>query len=167
MKLLRNKLFITLLGFVVLLIDGQLSDLLTTLTGRNLFLQVHLLLIFSFLLLRFLDTDFFTYLLALILGLIYDSYYLNFIGIAFFMLPLFVYLIKRGRRFFVTPIRSFLSFFVLLFVYEVGAYGLAHLFYLTTYTPLSFVTYQLVITLLFNTVLFIILDKIVHKIGSK
>ncbi len=73
MKLLKNKLFITLMGFVVLLIDGQLSDLITTLAGRTVLLQVHLLLIFSFLLLRFLDTDFFTYLLALVLGLIYDS----------------------------------------------------------------------------------------------
>ncbi|AWN17981.1 rod shape-determining protein MreD [Streptococcus sobrinus] len=167
MKLLKNKLFITLMGFVVLLIDGQLSDLITTLAGRTVLLQVHLLLIFSFLLLRFLDTDFFTYLLALVLGLIYDSYYLNFIGVAFFMLPIFVYLLKRGRSFFITPTRSALGFFLLIFVYEVGAYGLAYLFHLTTYNPLSFVTYQLVITLVFNTLLFIFLDKIVHKIGSK
>ncbi|EHI73727.1 rod shape-determining protein [Streptococcus criceti] len=167
MKLLKNKWFISVLTFFLLLIDGQLSDLLTTLTGRYAFLRVHLLIIFMFLLLRFLDTDFFAYLLGFILGLIYDSYYLNFIGITFFMLPLLVYLIKRSKKYFVTPTRSFLAFFLLLFLFEVGCYGLAFLYHLTTYSLLSFVTYQLAETLLLNVIIFVILDKFVHRNSAK
>ncbi|MGT2930517.1 rod shape-determining protein MreD [Streptococcus dentasini] len=167
MNWFKNKISISLFAFLLMLIDGHLSDIFSTLTGRSIILQVHFLLIFLFFVQRYINNAYFSYSLAFILGLIYDSYNLNFIGVAFFILPLVVYIIRKWGRYFVTGLRRAQAFFILITLFETGCYGLAYLYHLTTYDFLSFVTYQLVVSLLLNSLIFIIIDKIMRRNGFK
>ncbi|MFC3932685.1 rod shape-determining protein MreD [Streptococcus dentapri] len=167
MKFFKNNLFISILAFLLLLIDGHFSDLLTALAGHSFFIQTHLFLIFFFYFLRFSTSDYFSYLLAFGIGLIYDSYYLSFIGIACIILPVLVYLIIKFSRYFGTPIRRILAFFIFLFLYDISCYGLAVVYRLTTYSFSAFVTYQLVGSLIFNLLIFLVLSNITYKRNSK
>ena len=73
--------------FVVMLVDGHLSNLLTTLFSTDIHLLSHLLLIFVLYISINLSENT-NFIILLLIGLLYDIYYFHIIGLSTLLLPL-------------------------------------------------------------------------------
>lgn len=152
-----------LILFFLILIDGQITGAISTLTSGHLVFVSHLVLIF----LVYTVTQhkyFYVVVLAIFLGLIYDSYYQGIYGVASLLLPLaalFVYHIRslvftnRWTRLFTMII--IVSVFEVLSGIIMAAFGFAEI------NLFNFVAKQLAPTLFLNIILMIVLQIPLEK----
>lgn len=155
----RILLFISL--FVIFLLDAHLTDFIRTLFFTRLELRTYLFVIVFFYFCR--RSHFFLALIAaLFFGMIYDYYYLDFLGITALALPIATLLLLLVDKF-VKNKRSKWQDFLLFTVFLSFFVGIS--FLLATnyhFTPISwsfFVTYHFLPALLLNLVIFIIFNK--------
>ena len=87
MKFFKSYILPFLVLFVVMLVDGHLSNLLTNLFPNNIHLLSHLLLIFILYISISLSENT-NFIMLLLIGLLYDAYYFHIIGISTLLLPL-------------------------------------------------------------------------------
>lgn len=102
-----------------MLIDGQLSYLMSSIFSYHVTISSHLLLlaIINF----YHDRNkHFVLFSALILGILYDIYYLNRIGLVVFLLPvLIIFTNKITKSIFASNFQTLTYYIIILFLFEI------------------------------------------------
>lgn len=157
------KYLIPLLLLLSFVIDGQLSTLFINLTPGIFTVSSHLLLMIALYSVLYIPT-FYNVVMFTIVGFLYDIYYLNILGIFVTLFPLVVYLIDyfyQSLKF--KRMTNHIILLVVIFVVEFGAFLFARLFELSNLSMFIFVVYSLVPTLVFNSLLLLMLQPVLEK----
>lgn len=152
--------------FLFFLLDGQLSTLFTNLSFVTVSISTHLLLLVG---LYFIDIIALpsSLLLFALLGIIYDQYYLNVLGIATTIFPLsFLVVYFFYKSFQRNWLFDLLVFLVMVFYFEFASYLFARIFHLTNLSVFIFTFYKLVPSLLINLTLFAVLRPLFLRVFS-
>ncbi|MBS8068982.1 rod shape-determining protein MreD [Streptococcus suis] len=164
---MRNKMieiFMFPILFFILLLDGQISTLVTNWSVGLFTISSHLVLMLAIFYANYVSLGFSLFIFTL-LGLVYDIGYLNLIGIATTTLPLVLYCIyfffqgavsKRGI--------NILILLVAIFQFEFISYSFARIFHITNLSVFIFVFNKLLPSLLFNLVLFFVLQPLFERL---
>lgn len=164
MKFFKNYVLPFLFLFVVMLIDGHLSNLLTNLFSNDIHLLSHLLLI----LILYVSIDFsenINFVILLLIGLLYDAYYFHIIGLSTLLLPLSGIVVSKYNSVLMTNrVSRFLSVAVLVFFFEIATFALANVTQLTRMSFEDFVVYTMAPTMVFNLLFFLLIRPILEKI---
>ena len=164
MKFFKNYVLPFLVLFVVMLVDGHLSNLLTNLFPNNIHLLSHLLLIFIlYISINLSENTNFTMLL--LIGLLYDAYYFHVIGISTLLLPLAGIVISKYNSVLMSNrVSRFLTVAILVFFFEVATFALANVTHLAQMSFADFVVYTIAPTMVSNLLFFLLLQPILEKI---
>lgn len=152
------QFFSPILLFFLLILDGQLTHIFTSFSGGVWTPVSHLFLIF----LVYTVTQHrssYSIILAVLLGAIYDSYYLGIYGIATLLFPLialFVYNIESVI--FTNRWTRLFTIIIIVTAFEVFSAIITASFGFSQLDFLNFVVYQLAPTLVLNIILTIILQ---------
>ena len=154
MKYSSLRLLVFPFLFFIFLIDSQLSTLFTTISFSHFSISSHLLLLAGLYLIDLISLPS-SLFIFIVLGLIYDQYYLNILGIATTIFPLLIFVIyyfykSFERNWFV----DLLVFLVLIFYFEFVSYLFARIFHLTNLSVFIFTFYNLLPSLIINSVMY-------------
>ena len=164
MKFFKNYVLPFLVLFVVMLIDGHLSNLLTNLFPNNIHLLSHLLLIFILYISINLSENT-NFIMLLLIGLLYDVYYFHIIGISTLLLPLVGIVISKYNSVLMSNrVSRFLTVAILVFFFEVATFALANVTHLAQMSFADFVVYTIAPTMVSNLLFFLLLQPILEKI---
>lgn len=164
MKFFKNYVLPFLVLFVVMLVDGHLSNLLTNLFPNNIHLLSHLLLIFILYISINLSENT-NFIMLLLIGLLYDVYYFHIIGISTLLLPLVGIVISKYNSVLMSNrVSRFLTVAILVFFFEVATFALANVTHLAQMSFADFVVYTIAPTMVSNLLFFLLLQLILEKI---
>lgn len=164
MKFFKSYILPFLVLFVVMLVDGHLSNLLTNLFPNNIHLLSHLLLIFILYISINLSENT-NFIMLLLIGLLYDAYYFHIIGISTLLLPLVGIVISKYNSVLMSNrVSRFLTVAILVFFFEVATFALANVTHLAQMSFADFVVYTIAPTLVSNLLFFLLLQPILEKI---
>lgn len=164
MKFFKNYVLPFLVLFVVMLVDGHLSNLLTNLFPNNIHLLSHLLLIFILYISINLSENT-NFIMLLLIGLLYDAYYFHVIGISTLLLPLAGIVISKYNSVLMSNrVSRFLTVAILVFFFEVAMFALANVTHLAQMSFADFVVYTIAPTMVSNLLFFLLLQPILEKI---
>ena len=164
MKFFKNYVLPFLVLFVVMLVDGHLSNLLTNLFPNNIHLLSHLLLIFILYISINLSENT-NFIMLLLIGLLYDAYYFHIIGISTLLLPLVGIVISKYNSVLMSNrVSRFLTVAILVFFFEVATFALANVTHLAQMSFADFVVYTNAPTMVSNLLFFLLLQPILEKI---
>lgn len=164
MKFFKNYVLPFLVLFVVMLVDGHLSNLLTNLFPNNIHLLSHLLLIFILYISMNLSENT-NFIMLLLIGLLYDAYYFHIIGISTLLLPLVGIVISKYNSVLMSNrVSRFLTVAILVFFFEVATFALANVTHLAQMSFADFVVYTIAPTMVSNLLFFLLLQPILEKI---
>lgn len=147
-----------------MLIDGQLSFLVSSIFSYHLAISSHLLLL-AVLYFYHDKNKYFVVISSAVLGGLFDIYYLNRIGLVLFLLPILVmFTSKISKNFFVSNFQTLIFYIIVLFLFEiVGELG-AILLGMTTMSITYFIAYCFAPTLIFNILAYLIFQKLFKKV---
>lgn len=164
MKFFKSYILPFLVLFVVMLVDGHLSNLLTNLFPNNIHLLSHLLLIFILYISINLSENT-NFIMLLLIGLLYDAYYFHIIGISTLLLPLVGIVISKYNSVLMSNrVSRFLTVAILVFFFEVATFALANVTHLAQMSFADFVVYTIAPTMISNLLFFLLLQPILEKI---
>ena len=164
MKFFKSYILPFLVLFVVMLVDGHLSNLLTNLFPNNIHLLSHLLLIFILYISINLSENT-NFIMLLLIGLLYDAYYFHVIGISALLLPLAGIVISKYNSVLMSNrVSRFLTVAILVFFFEVATFALANVTHLAQMSFADFVVYTIAPTMVSNLLFFLLLQPILEKI---
>lgn len=164
MKFFKSYILPFLVLFVVMLVDGHLSNLLTNLFPNNIHLLSHLLLIFILYISINLSENT-NFIMLLLIGLLYDAYYFHIIGISILLLPLVGIVISKYNSVLMSNrVSRFLTVAILVFFFEVATFALANVTHLAQMSFADFVVYTIAPTMVSNLLFFLLLQPILEKI---
>ena len=164
MKFFKNYVLPFLVLFVVMLVDGHLSNLLTNLFPNNIHLLSHLLLIFILYISINLSENT-NFIMLLLIGLLYDVYYFHIIGISTLLLPLVGIVISKYNSVLMSNrVSRFLTVAILVFFFEVATFALANVTHLAQMSFADFVVYTIAPTMVSNLLFFLLLQPMLEKI---
>ena len=153
-----------LITFLAFLLDGQLSTLLINWLPGSILVSSHILLMIA-IFLSFQLSIVYSVSLFTVMGLLYDLYYSGVLGIAVTLLPLAVYLIYYFyQNLSFKTITNHIILVVILFVFKFFAFLLARLFSLTNLSMFIFVFNDLLPTLVFNSILLLLLQPLLKPL---
>lgn len=158
------KYYAPILFFLLLLFDGQLTSFLDSWGQNEYFAVSHLLLIVLMLAAVNLPKS---YMLpaSLIVGFLYDTYYVGIIGIymvTFFLLMLLIYQLDATIN--TNTFTMFFGMIIFVTLFEICALFLQVVFQLTDVNVVLFISRVLGPTLLLNMILFFILIYPLRKL---
>ncbi|MDR0921671.1 MAG: rod shape-determining protein MreD [Lactobacillales bacterium] len=160
------KIYAPILFFALLLIDSHLTNLLEIWTKDNYYPIVNLL-IMAFMVATVHLSRRYLMISALVIGLIFDSYYLGILGINLVVLPLIVYWMTRYKELINTNvITQFFTMIIVVTAYEVFTTLLQAIFQLASVDFITFITQLLGPTLLINMVCFLLIIYPLRKLFS-
>ena len=164
MKFFKSYILPFLVLFVVMLVDGHLSNLLTNLFPNNIHLLSHLLLIFILYISINLSENT-NFIMLLLIGLLYDAYYFHIIGLSTLLLPLSGIVISKYNSVLMSNrVSRFLTVAILVFFFEVATFALANVTHLAQMSFADFVVYTIAPTMVSNLLFFLLLQPILEKI---
>lgn len=149
--------------FLVFIFDSQLSTLLSNWAPERVVIASHLLLIFLIYSVRLISI-LHLIIIFLVIGATFDIYYLGILGVGVALYPLltyFVYYFHKGiglRR-----IINFIILLVLIFSFEFTSFLIAKAFQMTNLSVFIFTSYSLLPTLIFNLLLFMLIQPLLEK----
>lgn len=153
-----------ILFVLTFLIDAQLSTLFSNWAPGQVSIVSHLLLVVG-MLSSFYVPLYYQLFLFVLLGVVYDVYYLSVLGIATTLFPLVIYL----AYYFYNSVRfrwltNVLLLLVLLFTVEFAGFLLARFFQLTNLSVFIFVFYKLFPTLVWNILFLSMMSPLLQKV---
>ena len=164
MKFFKSYILPFLVLFVVMLVDGHLSNLLTNLFPNNIHLLSHLLLIFILYISINLSENT-NFIMLLLIGLLYDAYYFHIIGISTLLLPLVGIVISKYNSVLMSNrVSRFLTVAILVFFFEVATFALVNVTHLAKMSFAYFVVYTVAPIMVSNLLFFLLLQPILEKI---
>ncbi|MBP2624265.1 rod shape-determining protein MreD [Streptococcus oricebi] len=164
MRILRENLWLPLVLFLAMLVDGQIATALANLLPLNWHLVSHLLLILMlFTSIELADLTNFS--VFVIIGFLYDAYYFHVIGIATMIMPLLTLLVLKLNTIMMSNRWTrLLAVLVLVFLFELSSFLLASFLQLVNMDLGLFIVYSLAPSMLFNGGLLLFLQPLLEKI---
>ncbi|NQP32467.1 rod shape-determining protein MreD [Streptococcus suis] len=157
MKYSSLRLLVFPLLFLMFLIDSQLSSLFSMFSISIFSISGHLLLLAGLYMIDVISLPY-SIIMFVLLGIIYDQYYLNILGIASTILPLLLFIIHHFYKWFKRSwFLDLLVFLLMVFYFEFVSYIFGRLFHLTNLSIFIFTFYNLLPSLLVNTGVFCVL----------
>ncbi|EEV34101.1 rod shape-determining protein MreD [Enterococcus gallinarum] len=151
------KYFAGAFFFLMMLLDGQLTRLLERWTQDNYIASAHLLLIAFLCGARYLPKNYLI-IIALIIGCLYDLYYIGIIGIYAVAFPMIVWIMYiLNKTLYQNIFTMFFGMIIFVTGLEMVTLGIQLLFKIATVNTSFFVSRFLAPTLLLNIILFVIL----------
>ncbi|MBO6325723.1 rod shape-determining protein MreD [Enterococcus gallinarum] len=151
------KYFAGAFFFLMMLLDGQLTRLLERWTQDNYIASAHLLLIAFLCSARYLPKNYLI-ITALIIGCLYDLYYIGIIGIYAVAFPMIVWIMYiLNKTLYQNIFTMFFGMIIFVTGLEMVTLGIQLLFKIATVNTSFFVSRFLAPTLLLNIILFVIL----------
>lgn len=152
--MVKLKSFFVISFFLILsfIFDSQIVLLLEGVIPGPFLFSSHMSLI-ALLYFEKKYSSFGLYLISVILGLIVDSYFYHTVGLAIFIYPLLVYLVKKHSGLISMGFTRFLMMVVLILIFEGGTYFLAVVYGLTKYPINLAMAYHLMPTLVLNSLI--------------
>lgn len=151
------KYFAGAFFFLMMLLDGQLTRLLERWTQDNYIASAHLLLIAFLCGARYLPKNYLI-ITALIIGCLYDLYYIGIIGIYAVAFPMIVWIMYiLNKTLYQNIFTMFFGMIIFVTGLEMVTLGIQLLFKIATVNTSFFVSRFLAPTLLLNIILFVIL----------
>lgn len=164
MAFLKNRYFLLFTLLLLMLIDGQISYLMSSVFTYHVTISSHLLLL-AIIYFYHNQTKYFTIFSSLFLGGLYDIYYLNRIGIVVILLPFLVIITNSiTKTIFSSNFQTLTFFIIVLFMFEIVGDVCAVLLGMTTLTIANFIAYGFAPTLIFNILLYLIFQKLFKKV---
>ena len=157
------QFFSPLFLFFLLLLDGQLTHFFTVLSGGSIMPVSHLLLIFMVYTVT-QHRHSYVLIVGVLLGIIYDSYFLGIFGIASLILPLialFVYQIQTVV--FTNRWTRLFTVIIIVFAFQVLSTLIVNLVGVVNVNFVSFIVRQLAPTLALNIAFAILLQWPLEK----
>lgn len=162
-----NKLKLTiyfLLLIPIMLIDPHISELINTFFTSETHISIFLFFIFNFYLSQQIGY-FIAFPLSLILGMIYDYYYFDYLGIMVIAFPVSIsflyiftkYLEKNSK------IQSTLLFSIYLFLVNFICFLIVRSLDFTSLSWTFFITYELLPSLIVNIFLFVTINTYLNR----
>lgn len=149
--------WLPLVLFILMLVDGQVSNFLRGMTQNQLVLNSHAL-IFILIFASFKVKKNYLLTVSIILGLLFDNYYYGIIGIYMLCLPLMVLMLYKINESIKPSVFSILMSLIIFVTFIEGStFFLQTIFQLIKGNPLTFITNVLGPTLLLNITLFVLL----------
>ncbi|WP_430610502.1 rod shape-determining protein MreD [Enterococcus sp. DIV0876] len=143
--------------FLMMLIDGQLTRLLEKWTQDNYIASAHVLLIALLCAARYLPKNFLIPT-ALVIGCLYDLYYIGLIGVYTVAFPLIVWVMYMlDKTIYQNIFTMFFGMIIFVTSLEIVTLGIQLLFKIASVNTSFFVSRFLAPTLLLNMILFFIL----------
>ena len=151
------------LFLLVMLLDGQMTTTFSNFFSLDWKVNSHLLLIlFLFASLELAELELF--IQTFLLGFLYDLYYLDMIGVMIFMFPIIsLALASVNDILLYSPWTRLFSILILTFTFEMVVMGLGIFLGRANFSLSSFIIVSLVPTIIFNLILFMILQPIFKK----
>jgi rod shape-determining protein MreD len=151
------KYFAGAFFFLMMLLDGQLTRLLERWTQDNYIASAHLLLIAFLCAARYLPKNYLI-ITALIIGCLYDLYYIGIIGLYAVAFPLVVWVMYiLNKTLYQNVFTMFFGMIIFVTGLEMLTLGIQLLFKIAIVNTSFFVSRFLAPTLLLNIILFVIL----------
>jgi rod shape-determining protein MreD len=151
------KYFAGVFFFLMMLLDGQLTRFLERWTQDNYLASAHILLIALLCGARYLPKNYLI-VTALIIGCLYDIYYIGIIGIYAVAFPMIVWLMYiLNKTLYQNLFTMFFGMIIFVTGLELVTLGIQLLFKIATVSTSFFVSRFLAPTLLLNILLFVIL----------
>ncbi|HEM3177190.1 TPA: rod shape-determining protein MreD [Streptococcus suis] len=149
--------------FLMFLIDSQLSTIFSVASISSFSISSHLLLLVGLYMIDVVPLPS-SVTMFFLLGVIYDQYYLNILGIATTILPLLLFIVYHFYRSFNRSwILDLLVFLLMIFYFEFVSYIFARIFHLTNLSIFIFTFYNLLPSLLVNTGIFCVLRPVFQR----
>jgi len=156
--------FLPIILFICMLIDGHVSSAMMGMMSIPMAFTSHLVLLvlmFS----TFKVTQSYLMICATVIGLLYDSYFYNVLGINLILFPILVFCMYTLFEYVEpTPLTLILSFIIFVTLLSVGRAVLLSVFKLTNATFLDFFTRNLAPSLLVNTIYICLLTVPLSKL---
>jgi rod shape-determining protein MreD len=164
MVFLKNRYFLVFLIFILLLFDGQISFAINSFFSFRIALTSHLFLL-GMLYLVHNKSNVFAISTSIFLGLIFDIYYLNIIGVVTIILPILVFFINKiNKEFFLNIFQTLLIFIILIFLFDTLGYLISYFYGMTKMTLTYFITYCLAPTFIFNILMYLVFYRFLKKV---
>lgn len=163
MTFYKNRYVLCFFLFLLMLLDGQLSFLVSSIFSYHLTISSHLLLLA--LLYFYQDKQqIFIWLTALLLGFLFDIYYLDRVGFVMFLLPFLLSIASKITPFVTTTFQTVILYMIVLFLFEFIGEICAILLGMTQHSIAYFVTYSFAPTLLYNIFMYFICHKLFRRV---
>lgn len=156
-------LFLPFLLFLIFLIDGQISTFLTNFLPDSLVVSSYLIVVFTVLSVSYIPL-FYGLFLYILLGFLYDISHFGIIGVAILLLPLFylfIYWVEKKMHH--NGFTRFILLIIVLFLLEIVGFLIARLSGLTKLSLFLFVSYDLVPSLVVNSLCFLLLQPVFQR----
>lgn len=164
MKFFKSYILPFLVLFVVMLVDGHISYLLTNLFSNDIHLLSHFLIIFILYISINLSENI-NFIMLLLIGLLYDAYYFHIIGISTLLFPFMGIVVSKYNSVLMSNrVSRFLSVAILVFFFEMATFTLAVVTHLTRMSFAEFVVYTIAPTMILNLLFFLLIQPILEKI---
>lgn len=164
MKFFKSYILPFLVLFVVMLVDGHISYLLTNLFSNDIHLLSHFLIIFILYISINLSENT-NFIILLLIGLLYDAYYFHIIGISTLLFPFMGIVVSKYNSVLMSNrVSRFLSVAILVFFFEMATFTLAVVTHLTRMSFADFVVYTIAPTMILNLLFFLLIQPILEKI---
>ncbi|WP_186652445.1 rod shape-determining protein MreD [Streptococcus sp. sy004] len=155
--MLKNKWLNLFFLLFILLVDVHLSNSLSRLFHDE-FRIVSRILLFIFVCQVRYDKSALLYCLYALVGFLGDIYYFGTIGLTVLLFPVILYVLRRFPKFYeINLFQLFLVILLVNFFFETSLYLLAHLYQLITYPIVDFIAFSLAPSLLYNSLISLLL----------
>ncbi|MEX2805711.1 rod shape-determining protein MreD [Streptococcus sp. H31] len=160
----KNKYCLVFLIFILLLVDGQFSYLLNSLFNYYVIISSQLFLA-ALLFTCHNNSSAFIFFESTVIGLLFDFYYLNHIGVVTLVLPFLTFFIgKLDSRQMTGFFSNLVIYLIFIFFFNILSYFLSFLYGFTDVSLSFFITYNLAPTLVFNILVFFVCQKPLRKL---
>ena len=164
MKVIRKYYFLSLILFLSLFVDGQISFLVSRFSS-NSFEPTSFLFLYGFMLLSLYFSEIACIWWGILFGFCFDVYFLHTIGIAFLIFPLLqVFYYRCNQITLLNRLTRFVTFLLRILLFQILTNLLLFLFIGIKFNWITLIIYQIVPSLILNMLLLIVLQPLLEKI---
>ena len=164
MKVIRKYYFLSLILFLSLFVDGQISFLVSRFSS-NSFEPTSFLFLYGFMLLSLYFSEIACIWWGILFGFCFDVYFLRTIGIAFLVFPLLQVIFYRCNQIIlVNRLTRFFTFLLMILIFQISTNLLLIIFIGIKFNWITLIIHQIAPSLILNVVLMIVLQPLLEKI---
>lgn len=163
MRHIKVNVFVPFVLLLFMLIDGQISTLLSTYFPSECHVVAHMLFM-GVLFASVHVSQMVLFLNVMLIGFLYDSYYFHVLGIAVLIFPVIsLFVSEFNSTMMFNRFTRMLSLLLLVLAFELISFIFAQMIHVTSMSLGAFIVYSLMPSLFFNMILGLILQPIFEK----
>lgn len=152
MSKFKQLVVVLLLSVSIFILDGVLSEWVTAFLPQPFMVTSQLMLVWLLLLAQ-IEVKWTLYTLFFIVGIAHDVLYFHTLGIACFIYPFLVFLVKKHQGLISMAFPRFLMMIVLVFLFSSLSYALGYFYGMTSLPIPEFITFNMMPNLVYHIIL--------------